>query len=233
MVIHGAIDGHSRLVLYLHCADNNRSTTVLSCFKKAVNDFALPHRIRIDRGGENVEVARLMLEARGIQSKCVLTGSSVHNQRIERLWRDVFTAVTGNFYRLFHSMEHEGILNPLNSLDLYALHLVFLPRINGALNLFLKGWNCHKLRTVGKSPHQIYTTSRIAQTISPAEVDEYYGIDVDGPIPVQVDAVEIPSIQVNLPEHIRAQLSQIDPCQASDAFGIDLYRNVCHIIGHH
>ena len=32
MVIHGAIDGYSRLVLYLYCVDNNWADTVLSCF---------------------------------------------------------------------------------------------------------------------------------------------------------------------------------------------------------
>lgn len=34
LVIHGAIDGFSRLIVYLECTDNNRAATVVSIFKK-------------------------------------------------------------------------------------------------------------------------------------------------------------------------------------------------------
>ena len=85
--IHGAIDGYSRLVLFLHCSDNNnRASTVLQQFVGAVQLYGLPSRIRTDRGLENVEIARMMLEQRGTDCASVLVGSSVHNQRIERLW---------------------------------------------------------------------------------------------------------------------------------------------------
>ena len=65
------------MIVYLHCATNNRARTVFSCFLEAVQNYGLPSRIRSDRGGENVQVATFMLR-------------SVHNSRIERLWRDVF-----------------------------------------------------------------------------------------------------------------------------------------------
>ena len=62
----------------------------------------------------------------------MITGSSVHNQRVERLWRDMHKSVTILYYRLFYFMEHNLLLNPLNELHLWALHYVFLPRINKA-----------------------------------------------------------------------------------------------------
>lgn len=55
-VIHGAIDGFSRFVVYLHCCTNNRSETVLALFHNAVIEFGLPQRVRSDKGGENVKV---------------------------------------------------------------------------------------------------------------------------------------------------------------------------------
>ena len=61
-MIHGCIDGYSRLILYLQGCSNNRADTVLQCFHEAVNQFGLPSRIRSDKGGENVLVARFMLE---------------------------------------------------------------------------------------------------------------------------------------------------------------------------
>lgn len=204
----------------------------MSCFQKAVHDHSVPHRIRIDRGGENVEVARFMLHAKGIDSKPVLTGSSVHNQRIERLWRDMFTAVTGNYYRLFYSMESEEALDHLSQLDLYALHHVYIPRINQALVMFKNGWNCHRLRTTGKTPNQLYASSLATEAASVDSIDDLYGFDEEGPLPEEVDSVDVPPIEVHLQEDILDELSTVDPCQPSDCFGVDIYANVCSILGH-
>jgi hypothetical protein len=56
IVIHGAIDGYSRLVVFLHASTNNRASTVLECFRGAVNQYNLPSRVRTDLGLENIEV---------------------------------------------------------------------------------------------------------------------------------------------------------------------------------
>lgn len=63
LVIHGAIDGYSRLIVFLCWSNNNRAETVLQLFLKAVSEFGLPSRLRIDKGGENVDVALYMLGA--------------------------------------------------------------------------------------------------------------------------------------------------------------------------
>ena len=55
-VIHGAIDGYSRIIMYLSCSNNNRANTVLSYFSKAVQENGLPTHVRSDLGGENIEI---------------------------------------------------------------------------------------------------------------------------------------------------------------------------------
>ena len=84
MVTHAAVDGFSRVITFIHCSNNNRQSTVLRLFKRATKEFKHPLRIRTDKGGENVAVARYMCLVRGVDANPVLTGKSTHNQRIER-----------------------------------------------------------------------------------------------------------------------------------------------------
>ncbi|CAB3994770.1 PREDICTED: uncharacterized protein LOC107346750 [Paramuricea clavata] len=139
IVIHGGIDGYSRMIVFLKANPNNTAATVFGVFVRAVERFGLPSRVRTDKGGENVDIARYMLShpLRGPDRGSHLTGRSVHNQRIERLWRDVFYGCTHTFYTLFGCMEDCGILDPSNEAHLYALHYVFLPRINKQLTEFV------------------------------------------------------------------------------------------------
>lgn len=82
IVIHGGIDGFSRLIVYLTADSNNRASTVLRSFLEAVEMYGVPSRVRSDKGGENVEVARFMVSTRGTNRNSHLTGRSTHNQRL-------------------------------------------------------------------------------------------------------------------------------------------------------
>ena len=159
IVIHGGIDGFSRMIVYLKASSNNRASTVLKSFLDAVEEFGLPSRVRSDKGGESVDIAKYMLDhpLRGPDRGSHITGRSVHNQRIERLWRDLYFGCTHIFYSLFYAMEDAGILDPSSEAHLYALHYIYLPRLNRHLSEFV---NAHARAPIStehnKSPLQLW-----------------------------------------------------------------------------
>ena len=238
IVTHGAIDGYSGVIVYLHSSTNNQARTVYELFLSAIEKHQLPSRVRSDQGTENIMVAQHMIEKRGAERHSMITGSSVHNQRIERLWRDMHRSVTILFYKLFYYMEHHGLLDPLNEYHLWALHYVFVPRINHCLKEFVRSWNNHPIRTAGhKSPQQLFTAgslllqnSQLAALDFFHAVDETYGIDLDGPVPLS-EGVSVPQTSFTFSADDILSLQQsVDPCGITDNYGIDLYEQTLQFI---
>lgn len=60
-IVAGAVDGFSRLLMYLECVDNNKAYTLLEVFERAVNTYGLPLLVRTDQGLENIRIADFML----------------------------------------------------------------------------------------------------------------------------------------------------------------------------
>jgi hypothetical protein len=74
IVIHGFIDGYSRLITGLQASDNNRGETVLALFHRAAALYAVPSRIRGDHGVENILLAAWMETHRGIRRGSYIWG---------------------------------------------------------------------------------------------------------------------------------------------------------------
>ncbi|KAK0143146.1 hypothetical protein N1851_018730 [Merluccius polli] len=197
-VVHGGVDGFSRLVVYLTVAGNNRAHTVLQSFIAAVEQYGLPSRVRSDKGGENADVAEFMIRSRGTDRSSYITGRSVHNQRIERMWRDVYEHALDLFYQIFTSLEDQGTLNPDNEVHLFTLHRIFFPLIQQSLESFRDAWNFHGLRTErNQSPQQLWRRYREQGPMEdPTEVPEEYGIDWNGPHSLHGGTVSVPEVQL-------------------------------------
>lgn len=242
MVVHGGIDGHSRLIVYLKCSTNNRADTVAKLFRDAINCYGLPSRVRCDKGTENYDVGRMMLESRGLDRGSIIVGSSVHNQRIERLWRDLFETVLQFYYRLFYHMEQLGILDPMNEHHLFSLHYIYVPAINNAIHLFTESWNSHSLSSCNsKTPLQLYTDGMLRNQHGGVPALDYfepiseceYGLDNAGTCSDNPDtySVSVPEVQINLSQENLDMIKElVDPLGESDNFRMDLYSTVLNLI---
>ncbi len=243
IVIHGGIDGFSRAVVFLKASTNNKACTVSNLFQVATRVFHYPRRIRTDHGTENIAVAREMLHRYGPSANPVITGQSVHNQRI--LWRDVFSFVLSYYRNLFFYLESVHLLDPDDEINMYALHFIYLPRINMALDHFVSQWNNHPLSSEGnRTPLQKWTEGfyqvtnsdymTVQELIDPDNANFYlYGIDDDGPLPeLQTrNDVQVPRSTVELSDNdYNVLVEAVNPLADDGNHGISLYEEINRIV---
>ena len=233
LVIHAGVDGFSRCIVYIKCANNNCATTVMDAFQEGINVYGQPNHVRSDHGGENMEVWRYMV-AMWDDPSCVITGSSTHNERVERMWRDVTRCVSSSYINLFTAFENEGALDPINEIDMFCLHYVFIPRLNKSLTDFQGSWNHHPLSTEGNlSPLQLYSEG-LAAVGAILHADTSTAASSTSSIPDSAEAVKVPSNKF-LPCHqlLLELQSAINPTSECADFGRELYYDCIQRVGLH
>uniref|UniRef100_A0AAZ1X781 Integrase core domain-containing protein n=1 Tax=Oreochromis aureus TaxID=47969 RepID=A0AAZ1X781_OREAU len=181
-------------VLYLDAATNNRAKTAFSFFLRSAQLHGLPSRVRADQGVENLDIAHFMFATRGTGRASFISGKSVHNQRVERLWHDVWIAVTSKYHDILHSLEEDGLLDISDVIHLFGVHYIFVPRLRADLVTFVGGWNNHPpqdrsavLQEKSNStvvvpeiecPLDEETLEGLQRTINPLEHSESHGRDL-------------------------------------------------------
>ena len=139
------------------------------------------------------------------------------------------------FCRLFYYLEEAKLLDPTNSIHIYSLYYVYIPRINLGLKLFRNAWNKHDLRTKhALTPEQLFVAGTLQLHNSRMVALEFfdniqsnnYGV-VEGGLAVDDnddDVVAVPENDLQLSDEQFLLLQQrVDPLASSDNHGIELY----------
>jgi len=144
-------------------------------------------------------------------------------------------------HHVFYALEDTGLLDVDNPrpIDVTALHLTFMPRINLVLHEFMEAFNHHQLRTANHwSPYQMWINGMLNEfnPLACGQLDdhpqdlEYYGIDPNGPTPFENsdNNVVLPSVALPVDHQLVNSnvLERIDPLMSSTLMGIDIYTSV-------
>ena len=123
---------------------DKKAETVLGAYQRAVERFGRPRRVRFDKGAEGRLIALHQIwywysqGRKPLDSGSFITGRSINNTRIERMWRDFTEGPGKELIELFEKWEKEGIYIPYNDFYTFVLHAVMMKRVRGSWSYFCR-----------------------------------------------------------------------------------------------
>lgn len=158
LCISACMDGYSRRLIWLTVARTNKNPNLIcSYFLTSIHKIGmLPRVVRLDRGTENVNIAKAQTALRSqhgdsLASTAVMYGASTHNQRIERFWLYLRQTLLQDYMTLFRGYLDSGIVDSSNPLHMECLAFCFLPVLRQELQSLLLTWNNHRVRNMKNS----------------------------------------------------------------------------------
>ncbi|KAJ3281217.1 hypothetical protein HDU76_008972, partial [Blyttiomyces sp. JEL0837] len=131
IMIHSALDGKSKLCMYLQASINNHAATVKDHFLKATATYGWPQTVEASQCLENIEVAALM-EA-SVRAGSSIFGVSVNTIALEEFAKDINKEVLKHFSEVFLHLEHVYDFKKDEEWQLWVLHFVYIPILNQQL----------------------------------------------------------------------------------------------------
>ena len=105
---------------------------------------------------------------------------------------------------IFHFLEDSCLLNSHSEFDLFALHYIYLPKINASLEQFVEQWHFHEIRTAGYQCPRALWHAGILHSMNGVVVyePETYGIVFESGVSEVDDdySVVVPENQIQLTE---------------------------------
>ncbi|XP_063076248.1 uncharacterized protein LOC134466278 isoform X1 [Engraulis encrasicolus] len=150
--INGAIDGFSRLIVWLHAYSTNSNPKIIAGYfmREVERRMGTPSRIRADLGTENVTMAEMQRflrwsTNRSIVRNCYIAGSSNHNQRIESWWAFLRSHHAQYWMNRFQELKDKDCFTG-DFLDKQLILFTCLSIIQEELQQVAQLWNTHVVR---------------------------------------------------------------------------------------